>query len=179
MSEHDEHGRPLPPIDGTETETLVGFLEYQRATLAYKTDGLDAEAMAARIAASTMTLAGIVHHLAWVEQYWFGEVLHGRDRHPYWDGADFTADPDWEWHRALEMDPDAVLAVWRRAGDESRRSLTAALAAGGLDQRAAGRRGGSDTPSLRWILVHMIEEYARHNGHADLLREMIDGSVGE
>jgi uncharacterized damage-inducible protein DinB len=179
MSDHDEHGRPLPPLDGSETETLVGFLDYQRATLAYKTGGLDAPAMAVRIAASTLTLAGIVHHLAWVEQYWFAEVLHGRDRSPYWAGVDFTADPDWDWRRALEMDPSAVHAVWQRACDESRRALSEALTAGGLDQRAAGRPGGSDIPSLRWILVHMIEEYARHNGHADLLRETIDGSVGE
>ncbi len=179
MSEHDEHGRPCPPLDGTEAETLIGFLEYQRATLAYKAGGLDAEAMVVRIAASMMTLAGIVHHLAWVEQYWFGVVLHGRDRSAYWDGADFTADPDWDWHRALEMDPDAVHAVWRRAVEESRRSLDEALVTGGLDQRAAGRAGRSEAPSLRWILLHMIEEYARHNGHADLLREAIDGMCGE
>lgn len=179
MPDHDEHGRPIPPLAGTEAETLAGFLDYQRATLAYKTSGLDAAAMAVSIAPSSMTLAGIVHHLAWVEQYWFVEVLEGRDRSGYWAEADFGADVDWEWRRALEMDPDALSAVWQRSCDASRRALDAALATDGLDQRAIDPAGRGEPPSLRWILVHMIEEYARHNGHADLLRETIDGACGE
>jgi hypothetical protein len=93
--------------------------------------------------------------------------------------VDLKSDPDWDWHSAAEDSPEQLHALWQEAVDRSRSLVTEALAGGGLSRLA--RRGwpSGETPSLRWILVHMIEEYARHNGHADLLRESVDGATGE
>ena len=91
---------------------------------------------------------------------------------------DWEADPDWEWHSAAEDTPEQLRALWQDAVDRSRARITEALAAGGLDQLARAPVAGRSAPSLRWILCHMIEEYARHNGHADLLREALDGETG-
>lgn len=179
MSDTDDHGRTDPPLAGDEAATLIGFLEYHRATLVWKTDGLDQASLATTTSASTMTLAGIVKHLAYVEDHWFGYILAGRPPAPPWDTVDWSADPDWEWHSATDDDPDALRALWAGMVDRSRSDLSAALAAGGLDQLGARPWADGRAPNLRWILVHMIEEYARHNGHADLLRESIDGQTGE
>ena len=92
---------------------------------------------------------------------------------------DWKADPDWEWHSAAGDTPDQLRTLWQDAVDRSRASVTEALAAGGLDQLARRPWPDGSAPSLRWILCHMIEEYARHNGHADLLREAVDGETGE
>jgi uncharacterized damage-inducible protein DinB len=179
MTEIDEHGRPEPPHDGDEPATLVGFLDFQRATLAWKCDGLDADGLRATTAESTMTLAGILKHLAYVEEHWFSAMLHGRERSAPWDTVDWDADPDWEWHTATTDPPHEVIALWQQKVELSRASLDEALANGGLDQPAAHVWEDGRAPSLRWILVHMVEEYARHNGHADLLREAVDGATGE
>jgi len=175
----DEQGRPEPPANDDEPATLLGFLDFQRATLAWKTDGLDADGLRATLAPSTMTLGGLLKHLALVEDHWFSERLLGREPEPPWDAVDWDADRDWEWHTAEQDSPDALRALWRASVDRSRAAVAEALADGGLDRLAAipGRDGS--TPSLRWIVVHMIEEYARHNGHADLLRESVDGETGE
>src|SRR5207244_11404398 len=100
MTDVDEHGRPEPPPAADETATLLGFLDYQRATLAWKCSGLDAAGMRATVAASSITLGGLLKHLAYVETAWFSESLHGRDREPPWDTVDWKADPDWKWHPA-------------------------------------------------------------------------------
>jgi uncharacterized damage-inducible protein DinB len=175
----DEQGRPEPPVAGDEAATLLGFLDYQRATFAWKCSGLDAAGLSATVGASSMTLGGMLKHLALVEDGWFSRSLFGNDRRPPWDTVDWTADPDWEWHSAADDAPDELRAMWQDAVTRSRTLITDALADGGLDRLAA--RGWPDgrTPSLRWIICHMIEEYARHNGHADLLRESVDGSTGE
>ena len=175
----DEQGRPEPPLAADEYGTVVGFLEYQRATLAWKCAGLDAAGLGTTTAASTMTLGGILKHLAYVEDHWFSRSLHDREPGAPWDTVDWKADPDWEWHSAAEDTPEQLLALWQAACARSRAQLAEALAQGGLEQSA--RRVWSDgrAPSLRWILLHMIEEYARHNGHADLLREAVDGATGE
>ncbi len=175
MSAMDEHGRSEPPVAGDEFATVAGFLEYQRATLAWKCAGLDASGLRTRVGASSMTLGGILKHLARVEDHWCSWWLHGRDRQLPWD----TADKDWEWRSAAEDAPERLNALWRDAVDRSRALVAEAFADGGLERRA--RRSSPDgvSPSLRWILVHLIEEYARHNGHADLLREAVDGLVGE
>lgn len=175
----DGHGRPKPPVMAGELETLVGFLEYQRATLLWKTRGLGSEALARTIAASTMTLGGILKHMALVEDVWFSYMLHGRPRSEPWASVDWAADPDWEWRTATLDEPDALRRGLDAAIIASRRAFEEALAAGGLEQPAVRTRDDGSTRSLRWILVHMVEEYARHNGHADLLREAIDGEVGE
>ena len=175
----DEHGRPEPPQAADETSTILGFLEYQRATLAWKCAGLDTAGLTATVAASSMTLGGLLKHLAYVEDDWFSRWLHGRDKAPPWDTVDWAADRDWEWHSAAEDTPEQLHALWQDAVARSRSLVTQALADGGLDRLARRTWPSGDAPSLRWILLHMIEEYARHNGHADLLRESVDGHTGE
>jgi uncharacterized damage-inducible protein DinB len=179
MTDLDEHGRPEPPAAGDETATLLGFLEFQRATLAWKCGGLDAAGLQATVGASSMTLGGLLKHLAYVEDDWFSRSLYGRDPAPPWDAVDWKADRDWDWHSAAEDTPEQLHALWQEAVARSRVLVNEALADGGLDRLARRTWPDGGAPSLRWILVHMIEEYARHNGHADLLRESVDGLVGE
>jgi uncharacterized damage-inducible protein DinB len=179
MTDIDEHGRPEPPPAADEADTLVGFLEYQRATLAWRCEGLDAAGLGASVAASSMTLGGMLKHMANVEDWWFSRFLQGRDPAPPWDTADADPDPDWDWHSAAGDTPEELLSLWQDAVDRSRSRVAEALAAGGLGQLAHRTWPDGRAPSLRWILCHMIEEYARHNGHADLIRESIDGVTGE
>ena len=179
MPDVDEHGRPEPPIAADETATLLGFLDYQRATLAWKCSGLDAAGLSATVGPSTMTLGGLLKHLAYVENHWFSRWLHGRSPQPPWDTVDWKADPDWEWHSAAEDTPEQLFALWQDAVARSRSLVAEALADEGLDGLARRAWNDGRALSLRWILVHMIEEYARHNGHADLLRESVDGLTGE
>ncbi len=179
MADLDEHGRPEPPLAADEAATLVGFLEYQRATLEWKCAGLDAIGLTATVGASSITLGGMLKHLAYVEDHWFSRSLYGRDPQPPWDTVDWKADPDWDWHSAADDSPEQLFALWRAAVDRSRSLVAEALADGGLGRLAQRTWPDGRAPSLRWILVHMIEEYARHNGHADLIRESVDGSTGE
>ncbi|NLV54246.1 MAG: DinB family protein [Acidimicrobiales bacterium] len=176
----DDHGRLEPPLAAGEVETLVGFLDYQRATLEWKTRGLDAAGLGATTAVSTLTLGGLLKHMALVEGIWFSDFLHLDPRGEPFDGIDWRATPDWELVSAADDDPAALRGLWSDAVERSRAQLERALANGGIDQLAARSwSDGEDRPSLRWILVHMIEEYARHNGHADLIRESVDGETGE
>ncbi|MCD0442950.1 DinB family protein [Glycomyces sp. A-F 0318] len=179
MTIFDAQGRPEPPVSGDETAMLLGFLDFHRATLAWKVDGLGADGLDRTAAASAMTLGGMLKHLAYVELSWFAGFLFDRPLGEPWDSVDWGADYDWDWHSAADDAPEALLALWRGSVDRARALTDEALADGGLDRLAD--RGWQDgrTPSLRWILVHMIEEYARHNGHADLIREAIDGATGE
>jgi uncharacterized damage-inducible protein DinB len=175
----DDQGRPEPPVAAGEVDTLLGFLDYQRATLAWRTDGLDRDGLAATVGVSTMTLGGLLKHLAWVEDYWFSYRLHGNGPDPTWAHVDWDNDPDWEWNSAADDDPDSLRSLWEAATARSRALTEAALRDGGLDRLASTPWPNGESPSLRWIVVHMIEEYARHNGHADLLRESVDGQTGE
>ena len=179
MTGLDDQGRPEPPLASDEPETLVGFLEYQRATFAWKCSGLDAAGLNVTVGASTMTLGGMLKHLAYYEDHWFSYRMQGNERQAVWNDDDWDADPDWEWNSAAEDTPEELRTLWQDAVSRSRELLSETLTAGGLSQPA--RRGWPDgrAPSLRWIVVHMIEEYARHNGHADLIRESIDGLTGE
>ncbi|HKN96262.1 MAG TPA: DinB family protein [Pseudonocardiaceae bacterium] len=180
MTRIDEHGRPEPPEHGDETATLLGFLDWQRATFAWKCAGLDSAGLATKVAASSMTLGGMLKHLALVEQSWFSKWLCGNETGERWRGVDWPADPDWDWHSAADDSPDELRAMWQEAVDDSRSLVAEALKAN-PDLGQTAKRTGKDgwTTSLRWILCHMIEEYARHNGHADLIRESIDGQTGE
>jgi uncharacterized damage-inducible protein DinB len=171
--------RPEPPIAGDEIATLLGFLDYQRATLEWKCSGVPAEGLRATVGASTMTLGGLLKHLALVEDSWFSRWLHGNDRAAPFDTVDWQAQPDWEFESAAEDSPEQLFALWHAAVERSRALTAAALDAGGLDRRMKRTWPDGRSPSLRWVLCHMIEEYARHNGHADLLRESVDGAVGE
>jgi uncharacterized damage-inducible protein DinB len=179
VTDLDEHGRPEPPVAGDETATLLGFLDYQRATLAWKCRGLDAAGLQVKVAASSITLGGLLKHMAYVESDWFSRALYGRDRQPPWDTVDWKADPDWEWHSAADDSPAQLFALWEDAVAQSRSLVADALADGGLERLARRTWPDGRAASLRWILVHMIEEYARHNGHADLIRESVDGETGE
>jgi uncharacterized damage-inducible protein DinB len=172
----DDVGRPEPPLAGDEAETLLGFLEFQRATLAWKCSGPDAAGLRATVADSAMSLGGMLKHLARVEDIWFSQWLHGRDPAPPWNGVPWAD----EWRTAAGDPPEELLGLWRDAVARSRTRVAEAMADGGLATRAKGiPPSWGPPPSLRWILVHMIEEYARHNGHADLLRESVDGATGE
>ena len=179
MADIDAQGRPEPPVAADEGETLLGFLEFQRATLAWKCSGLDATALRASVGESSMTLGGMLKHLALVEDWWFSCWLRGRRHAQPWGDVDWDADPDWEWRTAADDPPELLRGLWQENVDRSRVAVTEALAEGDLGQLA--RRSWSDgrAPSMRWIICHMIEEYARHNGHADLIRESIDGLTGE
>jgi uncharacterized damage-inducible protein DinB len=179
MTTIDEYGRPEPPLEADEAGMLTGFLDWQRATLAWKCSGVDAAGLRATTAASTMTLGGLLKHMALVETSWFARDLHGRDQGEPWDSVDWTADPDWEWRTAAEDTPEELFALWQDSVERSRALLAEALADGDLGQLAKRAWPDGQVPSLRWILCHMIEEYARHNGHADLLRESVDGQTGE
>ena len=175
----DDVGRPEPPLAADETATLLGFLDYQRATFAWKTSGLDEAGLQATVGVSTMTLGGMLKHLAWVEDYWFAVRLHRRAPQQLWQTVDWTSDPDWEWHSAAEDSPDQLRALWEDAVARSRTLVDDVLADGDLARPAQKPGRDGSVPSLRWMLCHMIEEYARHNGHADLIREVVDGSTGE
>ncbi|TMR99660.1 DinB family protein [Nonomuraea basaltis] len=180
MSSHvDEYGRPSPPLAGDESATLLGFLDYQRATLAWKCGGLDAAGLKATVGVTSMTLGGMLKHLAYVEDDWFTRWLHGRDRPAPWNTVDWGADPDWEWNSAAADTSEELFALWENSVSRSRVAIGEALADGGLDRLARRTWANGQAPSLRWILCHMIEEYARHNGHADLIRESVDGQTGE
>ncbi|MQY07448.1 DinB family protein [Actinomadura macrotermitis] len=179
MSDTDEQGRPEPPPAGDETATLLGFLDFQRATLAWKCGGLDAAGLRATVGASSMTLGGMLKHLAYVEDEWFTQRFRGEGMPSSWQEVDWRTDPDWDWRSAADDSPEELFALWREAADRSRAVVGAALSDGGLEQLARWSWPDGQVPSLRWILCHMIEEYARHNGHADLLREAVDGQTGE
>lgn len=170
--------RPDIPQAADELTTLTAFLEWMRATLRVKAADLDAEQLQRRLEPSTMTLGGLVTHLAWVESWWFTEIFLGRSPGEPWASFDWKADGDAEWTVAASMTPDEIWALFDAEVDSARRVLAES---GGLDAIAVGhrKRKPGEPLSMRWIVVHMIEEYARHLGHADLIRESIDGSVGQ
>jgi uncharacterized damage-inducible protein DinB len=176
----DEQGRPEPPHDAGEPETLLGFLDYQRATLQWKCEGVDEPGLHATTAATTMTLGGLLKHMAFVEDHWFSVRLLDNDPAPPWNTVDWEADRDWEWTTASADSREELFDLWHAAVDRSRDLVATALTHGDLGQLAAQPWPSGESPNLRWIVVHMIEEYARHNGHADLLREAVDGgAIGE
>ena len=162
------------PTLGDERATLAEYLRYERLTLEIKCDGLDAEQLARRsVEPSTMSLLGLVRHLADVERYWFRRVMAAEDAPPlFWTEDDRDRDFD-----GAVADPAAVEEAWAAWRAEVANAEAYVAAAPDLDVRATTRHG--QVVSLREVLVHMVEEYARHNGHADLLRERIDGRVGQ
>jgi uncharacterized damage-inducible protein DinB len=168
-----------PPEAGSEQDTLIGELERVRGYFAWKTGNLDADGLRATLGPSTITLGGLIKHLALVEDEYFTRWLLGRELGTPWDTVDWDADRDWEWHSAAQDSPDDLYALWEAAVARSRAALAQALADGGLDRRTSPTWSDGRKPSLRRILIDLIEEYARHVGHADLIRESIDGLVGE
>jgi hypothetical protein len=168
-----------PPVAGNEVDTLLGALERQRGYVAWKCGNLDSAGLRATLGPSAVTLGGLLKHLAAVEDDVFSVKLHGRDPQPPWDTVDWDADPDWEWYSAADDSPGQLMSLWQEAAGRSRTLVAEAIAGGGLDRLASFTWPDGRTPSLRRLLIDMIEEYARHVGHADLIRESVDGLVGE
>jgi hypothetical protein len=178
MTSHDTGYRD-PPIAGTEIGQVLGSLERQRAIFAWKTGGLDAAGLRKQHPPTSMTLGGLIKHLAAVEDTHFARLLLAAPPGPPWDAVDWDADPDWEWHTAAGDSAEELYALWRAAVTRSRVVVELALADNGLDTLGKFVGPGGQRPSLRRILFDLIEEYARHIGHADLIRESVDGLVGE
>ncbi len=168
-----------PPLAGNEVEHLVGALDRLRTTFRWKADALDAAGLQARIGASTMTIGGLLKHLAANEDYMFLVKFRGEPMDPTWDANGWKDDNDWEFNSAADDAPEELYALWDGAVERSRARLKAALADGGLDQLAHISWPDGRHPSLRRLVCDLIEEYGRHTGHADLLREAVDGRVGE
>jgi hypothetical protein len=168
-----------PPLAGTELEHLVGALDRLRTTFRWKADGLDEAALWTRLGASSLTLGGLLKHLAFVEDYTFTVKLAGTSPGPPWETADWDAVGNWDFVSAADDTPEQLYAVWEAAVGRSRTRLEAALAEGGLDHPAHLSSDDGRRPSLRRLLFDLVEEYGRHAGHADLLREEVDGLVGE
>jgi hypothetical protein len=168
-----------PPLAGSEETQLIAALERLRTTFRWKADGLDAAGLRQGIATSSLTLGALLKHLALVEDYQFSVKYDGTPLGAPWPEVDWDADPDWEFRTAADDAPETLYALWDDAVERSRRRLAAALAKdGGLDQRVALGWDGEHA-SLRRLLTDLIEEYGRHAGHADLLREAVDGLTGE
>lgn len=177
MSDGDVIESPPPPADpafaADERTMLLEFLEYYRAVLLRKCAGLTRPQLATRVGASSLTLAGLVKHMALVEHGWFRECWLGEPSIEPWAGVDWSAHPDWELDTAIDDEPQALADLYLAAIERSRAAIADSHDLGDTVE-SRGR-----TISLRWILVHMIEEYARHCGHADLLRETVDGATGD
>ena len=169
-----EDTRTEAPLAATDERVLLtGFLDFQRETLRWKCRGLTDEQLRTRsVPTAGVTLLGLLRHMAQVERYWFREVWAAERFEAELFGR--TVDPDEDWNDLAEDTGAAALArLW--AEIEGARANVAAT-----DLEAVFTRGDTgERVSARWILIHMVEEYARHNGHADLLREAIDGEVGE
>ena len=169
--------RTEPPTAGSERDTLTGFLGWHRGTLELKCSGLDAEALACQpIGPSSLSLLGLVRHMADVERSWFRRVMAGLDAPPlFYSREDRDGDFD-----NVRPDPALVAEAWQAWREEIAFADQFVAAAPGMDLLAERMTSdGRARMSLRWVLNHMIEEYARHNGHADLIRELIDGAVGQ
>jgi hypothetical protein len=163
--------RPEPPLTGDDDTMLPPWLDYQRATLLWKCELLDGEALVRRsVPPSGISLLGIVRHMTIVEWHWFERVFAGAST-PQPISTDHDEDADWN-----DLDPVGATADMERFQRQCEVSRAIVTGAESMDQRAVKAR---DAMALRWIMVHMIEEYARHNGHADFLRELVDGAVGE
>lgn len=156
---------------------LEQYLDFHRATALMKVDGLTDDQLAMTAAASQLTLGGLLKHLALVEDHWFREVLLGVAPAPLWEGRDWDAEPNWEFTSARSDSAADLVALYRQACDASREAAASVASLDALSLSTTKRNG--ERFSLRWIFLHMIEETARHNGHADILREAIDGSTGE
>ena len=168
-----------PPLAGTETEQLLGALDRLRTTFRWKAGGLDAAGLRVRVGASSLTLGGLLKHLAAVEDHMFRTKLRGEPLGEPWAGFGWDGSTDWDFTSAADDTPEQLYSLWDDAVERSRTTLRAALADGGLDQPVHASGPDGRHASLRRLVCDLIEEYGRHTGHADLLREAVDGLVGE
>lgn len=168
-----ERSNTLPAAG--ELETLNSFLDFQRATMIRKVEGLtDEQAASQPVAPSTLSLSGLIKHLSLVEESWFQSVFAGGELGEPWSSAPFDDNKDWEFNSASEDRLSDLVDMYESACERSREVVATADSLGEMSEKDT-RRG---KVSLRWILLHMIEETARHAGHADLIRERIDGATG-
>ena len=167
--------RPIPAAP-SEVDCLLVILHRNRRTFAWKCFGLDQAAMNRTLAPSTLTLAGLTKHMALVEDHYFTHQLMGRSYPEVW--APLRDNDNWDFESAGLDTPEELQALWMAAVSRSEAAVQEALADGGLDRLVADS-GAGEPHNLRRVVVDLIEEYARHTGHADLIRESIDGLVGE
>jgi hypothetical protein len=168
-----------PSMTVGETDMLLFALDRSRAQFAWKCGDLDAAGLRKPFPSSSMTLGGLLKHLALIEDHYATVILTGQPLGAPWDAVDFDADPEWEWRTAADDSPEELYALWRNAAGRCRATMTRVLADGGLDQPAKYTARSGQSPNLRRKLWDMLEEYSRHVGHADLLREAVDGRTGE
>lgn len=167
-----------PPLAGTEVQHLLASLDRLRATFWWKARGLDAAGLAFRLPSSSLSLGGLLKHLARAEDEMFTWKLWGEAPSEPWRSAPWDTEPDWDFTTAASDPPDTLYRLWADTIARSRASVARALADGGLDHEAHLGWGGQHA-SLRRLLFDLVEEYGRHTGHADLLREAVDGVAGE
>lgn len=171
---------PAEPTEPTEAPSerqgLEEFLDFYREVMRRKVMGLDQTALNRTVADSSLTLGGIIKHLSLVEESWFVEDILGQELSEPWSAIDWETDRDWDFESAAHDSPDYLLALHAAACERSRQILAGI---DDLDTLVAREPSSGDRFNVRWVLIHMIEEYARHVGHADLIRESIDGATGD
>lgn len=166
-----------PPLAGTELEALTGALDRLRVTFRWKVDGLDSAGLNATIPSSTLTLGGLLKHLALVEDFHSTLKMAGEPLGEPWSSMGMDeGDPEWEFTSAAQDTPEDLYALYDAAVGRYRERFAARVAETGLDGPIAA--GGGDF-NLRRLAFDLVEEYGRHTGHADLLREAVDGRTGE
>lgn len=169
--------RTDPGLASNEKTMMLEFLDDHRATFVQKVTGMtSAELNRTAVPTSALTLGGLLKHLAHVEDSWLTQRFTGRPIPEPWASAPFGEDEDWDFHSATDDSPEDLLARYATACDRSREVIGRASFD---DESVEFDRGATERYTLRWIVLHLIEETARHNGHADLLREAIDGATGE
>jgi len=167
-----------PSMAAGEVEMLIFALDRSRAQFAWKVGGLDAEALHRPHPPSTMTLAGIIKHVAFVDD-WTAVRLAAHQMPAPWRSVDWDADPEYPWHSAADDSPEELYRMWSEAAGRCRGAVDEVIADGGLDRPVKFYFDPGWVPSARRVLVDLHDEYARHVGHVDLFREAIDGLVGE
>jgi len=167
-----------PPFNGDEASAVFGALERQRTTFRWKCADLDDHGLRATTAASRLTLGGLLKHLALIEDYYFQVKILGEVMPRDWDDADWNTD-GWEFDSAADDDPATLYALWDKAAARSRAAVDQIVSRGGLDAAAAQKTSDGDPVNVRRLVLDLVEEYGRHTGHADILREAVDGRTGE
>jgi hypothetical protein len=168
-----------PPLAGTEVTQLLGSLDRLRWTFRWKAGDLDAAGLNTRIGSSRLTLGGLLKHLAVNEDYLTTVKLYGTPMDEHWADNGWDDDPDWEFTSAADDSPETLYALYDGAVARSRERIAAAIDEHGLDLAAAAHDDEGRHANLRRLICDLVEEYGRHTGHADLLREAVDGRTGE
>jgi hypothetical protein len=161
---------------GDERTLLLRYLDFYRGVMLRKAEGLTQEQLGRRVGVSELTVGGLLKHMAFVEDQWFHERLLGRGLPEPWASIDWEVDRDWDFHSAVDDEPAELVQLYLAACDRSRAVVDEVP---DLDTVSLAPNGRGHHFSVRWILLHMIEETARHAGHADILRENIDGMIGD